>query len=209
MHLYMKIIWNDEMLLTLRELFPTATNAAIAARLGIGTRTVARKASELGLEKAHYARRDAATAIILANFGHQSYSELSRMAGVSVRTVIRIVARHGLARAASDSSCFISARRREIVRRERLRMRIGLDPLTKVKVTSDRRRVCLRNRLKQSGYIVQRGSDIIYFAPDIVRNTRREDTGASLGLVFRPLPETYNSQHHNLQTKCSEQYCLI
>ena len=205
----MKIIWNDEMLLTLRELFPTTTNAAIAARLGIGTRTVARKASELGLEKGYEARRAAAIKVILDNYGRHPYSELSRMAGVSVRTVIRIVARHGLARAASDSSCFISARRREIVRRERLRMRIGLDPLTKVKVTSDRRRVCLRNRLKQSGYIVQRGSDIIYFAPDIVRSAQREDTGASLGLVFRPLPETYNSQHHNMQTKCSEQYYLI
>lgn len=204
-----KVIWTDEKLHILRELFPTATTATIAARLCMGTRTVARKASEIGLEKSHGARRAAAIKIILDNFGNHSYSELSRMAGVSVRTVIRIAAAHGLTRSAADSAGFISARRRETVRRERLRMRIGLDPITKVKVTSDRKCILLRNRLKQSGYIVRRGSDIIYFAPDIARSAQREETGASLGLIFRPLPETYNSQHHNLQTKCSEQYCHI
>lgn len=205
----MKIIWNEEMLFTLRELFPTATNAAIAARLGIGTRQVAMKAAELGLGKGYEARRAAAVKVVLDNYGHHPYSELSIMAGVSVRTVSRIAAGHGLTRSAAESASFISARRKETVRRERLRMRIGLDPLTKVKVTSDRKRTCLRNRLKQSGYIVLRGSNIIYFTPDVARSTQREDTGASLGLVFRPLPETYNSQHHNLQTKCSEQYCHI
>ncbi len=204
-----KIIWNEEMLRTLRGLFPTATNASIAARLGIGTRLVAAKAAELGLEKVYGVRRAAATRTILENYGNHPYSELSRMAGVSVRTVIRIADRHGLARATSDSAGFISTKRREIIRRERLRMRIGLDPVSKVKVTADRRRVCLRHRLKQSGYIVERGSDIIYFTPGSARSTRREDTGTSLGLVFRPLPQTHNSQYHNLQTKCSEQYCHI
>lgn len=204
-----KTIWDEEILRTLRGLFPTVTNTAIAARLGIGTRQVAAKAAELGLEKVYETRRAAATRMILENYGSRPYSELSRMAGVSVRTVIRIADRHGLARATSDSAGFISARRREIVRRERLRMRIGLDPVSKVKVTADRRRVCLRHRLKQSGYIVERGSDIIYFTPGSARSTRREDTGTSLGLVFRPLPQTHNSQYHNLQTKCSEQYCHI
>lgn len=197
------------MLLTLRELFPTTTNAAIATRLGIGTRQVASKAAEHGLVKVSETRRAAAIKVILDNYGRHPYSELSRMAGVSVRTVIRIAASHGLTRSATESASFISARRKETVRRERLRMRIGLEPLTKVKVTSHRKRVHLRNRLKQSGYIVLRGSDIIYFAPDIVRSAQREVTGASLGLVFRPLPETYNSQHHNLQAKCSEQYSHI
>lgn len=183
------------MLRTLRGLFPTSANAAIAARLGIGTRQVAAKAAELGLEKADIRCRDAATGIILANYGRHSYSDISRMAGVSVRTVARIAARHGLTRSASASAGFISAKRREIVRQERLRMRIGLDPVSRVKVSADRRLVCLRHRLKQSGYIVERGSDIVYFTQDIARSSRRELTGASLGLVFLPLPRTDNSNH--------------
>ncbi len=204
-----KIIWNEEMLNILRECFPDCANTAIAARLGIGTRLVASKASELGLEKRRDARRAAATKIILDNYGRHPYSELSRMAGVSVRTVTRIASRHGLTRDPSDASGFISSKRREIVRRERLRMRIGLDPISRVKVTSDRRRADLRHRLRLSGYTVERGSDIVYFSSDIVRSTRREDTGISLGLIFRPLPQTNNSQHHNLQTQCTEQYCHI
>ena len=171
------------MVARLTELFPTNSNAGVAAILGIGTRQVAVKASVLA----------EAVSTVLENFERHSYRELSRMAGVSVRTVIRIAARHGLRHAAAEYNGFISKRRREIIRREKLRLRLGLPPVSKVAVTSDRRRTCLRNRLKQSGYIVERGSDTVYFTPDIARNRKREDRGVSLGLTFMPLPPQVSS----------------
>ena len=183
-----KIIWTDEMTGMLTELFPSQSNAGIAAVLGIGTSQVAVKAAVLGLKKEREIRREGAVSTILNNFTRHSYSELSRMAGVSVRTVIRVAARHGLRHSDSEYRGFISARRLEIIKRERLRLRLGLPPMTKIRVTADRRRVHLRNRLRQSGYIVERGGDTVYFTPDVVRNMKREETGASLGLTFMPLP---------------------
>lgn len=181
------------MVARLTELFPTNSNAGVAAILGIGTRQVAVKASVLGLEKERKIRYAEAVSTVLENFERHSYRELSRMAGVSVRTVIRIAARHGL-RHAAEYNGFISKRRREIIRREKLRLRLGLPPpVSKVAVTSDRRRTCLRNRLKQSGYIVERGNDTVYFTPDIARNRKREDRGVSLGLTFMPLPPQVSS----------------
>lgn len=188
-----KIIWTDDMVARLTELFPTNSNAGVAAILGIGTRQVAVKASVLGLEKERKIRHAEAVSTVLENFERHSYRELSRMAGVSVRTVIRIAARHGLRHAAAECNGFISKRRREIIRREKLRLRLGLPPVSKVAVTSDRRRTYLRNRLKQSGYIVERGNDTVYFTPDIARNRKREDRGVSLGLTFMPLPPQVSS----------------
>lgn len=188
-----KIIWTDDMVARLTELFPTNSNAGVATILGIGTRQVAVKASVLGLEKERKIRYAEAVSTVLENFERHSYRELSRMAGVSVRTVIRIAARHGLRHAAAEYNGFISKRRREIIRREKLRLRLGLPPVSKVAVTSDRRRTCLRNRLKQSGYIVERGSDTVYFTPDIARNRKREDRGVSLSMTFMPLPPQASS----------------
>ena len=97
-----KIIWTDDMVARLTELFPTNSNAGVAAILGIGTRQVAVKASVLGLEKERKIRHAEAVSTVLENFERHSYRELSRMAGVSVRTVIRIAARHGLRHAAAE-----------------------------------------------------------------------------------------------------------
>lgn len=75
-----KIIWTDDMVARLTELFPTNSNAGVAAILGIGTRQVAVKASVLGLEKERKIRHAEAVSTVLENFERHSYRELSRMA---------------------------------------------------------------------------------------------------------------------------------
>lgn len=183
------IKWSYNMLRTLREMYPHDTNTRIAATIGVGTRCVVAKAAELGLEKERDIRRKEAERILMENYGTHSQTELSRLTGLSLRTVKRMAGRLGLKRDADDASRFISSRRKEIIRRERLRLRIGLAPITNVKVTGNRRRAILRNRLKQYGYVVMRGNDTIFFSPDMARCSRHEDRGTSLGLTFLPLPQ--------------------
>ena len=163
------IKWSYDMLRTLREMYPHDTNTRIAAAIGVGTRCVVAKAAELGLEKERDIRRKEAERLLMENYGTHSQSELSRLTGLSLRTVKRMAGRLGLKRDADDASWFISSRRKEIIRRERLRLRIGLDPITNVKVTGNRRRAILRNRLKQYGYVVMRGNDTVFFSPDMAR----------------------------------------
>lgn len=123
------------MLAILRKKYPVSTNSAVSSEIGVGTRLVASKAAELGLEKERAAMKEKASRIVLDNYGKCSYPELSRLAGVSLRTVSRIAARHGLSRDRSDTARFISSRRRELVRREKLRLRLGLEAISRIKVT--------------------------------------------------------------------------
>lgn len=175
------------MLRILRSMYPQDTNARIAGAIGVGTRAVAAKAAELGLEKERDRKRREAEFTIMKQYCTHSQAELSRLTGLCLRTVKRIAVRLGLERDMEDAAKFISARRRDIIRRERLRLRIGLDPISNVKVTGNRSRVILRNRLRQSGYMVARGNCTVFFNPDMPRNTRHESKGVSLGLQFLPL----------------------
>ncbi len=185
--------WTDDMIRILRNMYPQDTNARIAGAIGVGTRAVAAKAAELGLEKERDRKRQEAECIIIKRYGSHSQAELSRLTGLCLRTVKRIAVRLGLERDMEDAAKFISARRREIIRRERLRLRIGLEPISNVKVTGNRRRVILRNRLRQSGYIVARGNCTVFFNPDMNRNKRHESKGVSLGLTFLPLASQQQS----------------
>ncbi len=45
------LVWTSQMLSDLRRLFPTTKNEELAGILGVGVRTVVRKAREMGLEK--------------------------------------------------------------------------------------------------------------------------------------------------------------
>ena len=78
------------MLRTLREMYPHDTNTRIAAAIGVGTRCVVAKAAELGLEKERDIRRKEAERILMENYRTHSQSELSRLTGLSLRTVKRL-----------------------------------------------------------------------------------------------------------------------
>ena len=178
----------------LREMYPHDTNTRIAATIGVGTRCVVAKATELGLEKERDIRRKEAERILMENYRTHSQTELSRLTGLSLRTVKRMAGRLGLKRDADDASRFISSKRKEIIHRERLRLRIGLAPITNVKVTGNRRRAILRNRLKQYGYVVMRGNDTVFFSPDHGTLFKTRGQSASLGLTFLPCRNNNHSQ---------------
>lgn len=179
------------MLRILSEKYPSGTNADIAAEIGVGTRLIASKAAELGLVKDRLNQRQESVRIVLENFGKCSYSDISRLADISKRTISRIAVHYGLKREACDSSRFISDKRKNLIRRERLRLRIGLEPVSNIKVTGNRKRTTFRSKLKRYGYVVIRGTNKVFFTSDSIRSAAREMRGNSLGLTFHPLPATH------------------
>lgn len=67
-------------------------------------------------------------------------------------------------------------------------MIFGLEPLTNIKVVTNRDRIRLRSRLKAKGYVVSDERNVMYYPADLERQSRQESIGIKLGLKFKPLP---------------------
>lgn len=185
-----KITWTDEMIDTLRALYPVETNTHTAAVLGISKKSVSKKAAELGLEKYVKSIWLERAEYIRDNFHDKSFAEIAKVLGISKWSVSRIAGQIGLKRTDKENAQVASRVRGELVRRERRRIIFGLEPLTNIKVVTNRARIRLRSRLKAKGYIVGDERNVLYYPADLERQSRQEDAGARLGLKFKPLPMT-------------------
>ena len=93
-----------------------------------------------------------------------------------------------------------SEARKELMRRERLRVDWGLGRQTNLHIPYDpygRKRATFRNTCKRAGYIPGKAHDpaerwIIYYTPDTIRGTIRERNGERLGFRF----EDINKNNH-------------
>lgn len=183
-----KIRWTDDMIETLVALYPVETTPHTAAVLGVSEKTVKNKAKELGIEK--YAKSGwlERADYIRNHFDTKSFSELGKDLGISKNTVSRIAGQIGLRRTEKEICDVKSRVRTELVKREKRRMIFGLDPISKIKVVTNRPRIKLRAWLKSKGYIVSEKRNVMYYPSDIVRRVSQENRGSSLGLRFLPLP---------------------
>lgn len=195
--------WTDSQLALLYEVYPVETNAHTAALLGFSESVVKRKACSLGigkiaktiwLERAEY---------ILGHFHERSFAEMARDLGISKMSVSRIAARLGLRRTVKERRQVASRVRREMIRRERRRVVFGLEPVTQIKVVSNRARVRLRAVLKSKGYLVGDDCRTIYFGRNLHRHERLETRGRKLGLAFLPLPDSQLFKQNQTNTPCN------
>lgn len=183
-----KLIWTDEMIETLRNLYPVETNSYTASVLGVSEKSVNKKASELGIGKFAKSKWLERAEYIRNHFYDKSFAEISKELGISKWSVSRIAGQIGLKRTDKETSHVSSRVRGELVRRERRRMIFGLEPLTNIKVVTNRTRIRLRSRLKAKGYIVSDERNVMYYPSDLERQPRQECVGIKLGLKFKPLP---------------------
>ena len=80
-----------------------------------------------------------------------------------------------------------SATRKEIIRKERMRIHSGLPQKTKLKVVSSpmsRARSMYRYRLRKAGYIIERASHDAYYTPDTIRNATLENQSDKYGITI-------------------------
>lgn len=188
-----QIEWTDEMLKALKELYPIETTANTARILGMSQGSVKNKAKELGITKFAKGKWLDRANYIRDNFHHKSLSEMGRKLGISKWSVSRIAGKIGLRRTTKETAHVSSRVRGELIRRERRRIIFGLDPLTNIKVVTNRPRIRLRSRLKAKGYIVSDERNVMYYPCDIERLHSHESRGMELGLRFMPLPAMYPS----------------
>jgi len=130
-----KTEWTEEMLLVLKTDFSISYNRELASRLGISVRTLIRKARELGIEKE-------------GGFLEQRRSEITEMAtkahppnkmkGVKGWCVVggekhRFQKGHIPAiKTNPDIVRKVTTKRNQTIRREKLRLKYGLRPATKL-----------------------------------------------------------------------------
>ncbi len=185
--------WNERHTAMLRELYPVETLERTAELIGFSRATVRQKAMRFGIEKAMRPEWLDKADVIRNNFDSHSYSELADMVGSSRTTVARIAAALGLKRTRKTNSGIRSRVRRELVRREKRRVIFGLDPVTRIKVVTNRARIRLRAEMKSAGYIVERAANILYFRSEDDRNMRKEQKASRHGLRFAPWPQEEES----------------
>lgn len=183
-----KIRWTDEMIGILSDLYPVETTSHTASVLGVCENTVKKKARELGIEKFAKAKWLERAEFIRTHFYDKSFSEIGKALGITKNSVSRIAEQIGLKRTEKETSDMKSRVRGELIKREKRRMIFGLDPISRIKVVTNRPRIKLRSWLKTKGYIVGEKRNVMYYPSGITRRHLQESRGAELGLRFLPLP---------------------
>lgn len=188
--------WTPEMVDKLIFLYPSETSATIAAILNVGRTTVCQKASELGLEKGVKRSWLEKAELVRNLYPSHSVAEISTKTSIPKRTVSRIISKLGLSKSAEEQREINIRVRVGLLNRERRRIIFRLEPITNLKVTTDRRVISMKHRLKKHGYTVERSSSIIRYPAGLERNPQREATARKLGLKFKPIDE-----NHTLNTQ--------
>lgn len=131
------IIWNEEKLRQFKSLFPYRTNSEIARLFNISESSAKKKARELGLKKATCRVDAQLAAIVRDHFNLYSFSELAKLTGKPKSTIVRVANLIGLKRDEATNTAIRSRKRRELLRTEKLRVRLGFPPRTRLKVSSE------------------------------------------------------------------------
>ena len=117
----------------------------------------------------------------------------------------KLAAALGLKRSSEEKHQISSRIRTQMVKRERRRIVFGLEPVTGIRVISNRAKVRVRSNLKSNGYIISEEHNVIYYTGTTERRERLESRGIRLGLHILPLPEDSSALSSNiiLQQPCS------
>lgn len=184
-----KFIWTEEKVEHLRNNYMTRYNSVLSEELGCNEKAIISKARELGLHKGSKIKNLPLRDVVRKHFYDKSFKEIAEVAGISESTVIRIVKELGLCRTPEQNRSIRSRIRKEIINKEYRRVLFGLEPITKVKVVTNKKRLYLRQKLKECGYTVIRGTNTIYYSENLPRRIQREKNGRNMGLKFSPISE--------------------
>lgn len=185
--------WTPEKEQALILLFPLKHNIIVAEALGLGLTSVKEKARQLGLKKfPPKALREKAENVARL-FNNHSFSEISKMLGISKTTIHRICRAMKLKRTEEEVKAIISHKRSELIRRERLRKEYGFAPLSCIKCERNRRKTLIRHKFKKLGYIVQPNCATIFYGDSFPRNENLETEARRWGFQFRPISVTIDN----------------
>ena len=180
-----KIKWTDEMIDILAIEYPITFNGVLAQKLGVSTNTIHRKAIKLGLKKAGKGRMNYKTwETVERLFPTHSHRQIASAAGVSERTVRRICRALNLRRDRDEEKLLRSEGMKRVFKSENRRILFGLEQNTNKLVGRDKERLKISDDLKKHGYIVIKGSRVVYYSVDMRRIVHLESYAEALGLRF-------------------------
>lgn len=179
--------WTEKTVAMLKELYPVETNAQTSNLTGMSVTAVKTMARKLGLSKEPVEENVEWIKHVLRHFHNRSFGEMAAELGVTKTTIHRIASKLGLKRTREENASVNSRVRCEMIRRERRRAIFGLEPVTNIKVFTNRPRILLRAKLKAVGYIVGKERNILYYTGNLKRRIQMEARGVKLGLHFFPL----------------------
>lgn len=130
-------VWDSEKLEFLTKIYPYELNKVIADMLSIAESTVKSKARELGLKKSRFRAEPALIQTIKENFNNCSFSELAKLTGRSKSQIVRLSTALGLKRDSDTNKSIRSRVRNNMIKREKIRMKLGFAPLTNLRILSE------------------------------------------------------------------------
>ena len=175
----------------MEEHFAHTKNEEVACRLGVSLRTAVRLAREMGLEKsAEFVRTMQANAVhhaARANRGQGNAGKANLLKyGKAYQFKPGIGNKDRLsAETLSEMYRRSAETRKRTVMAERRRVAFGLEQKTALRVVkAPKAKICLRNRLRQRGYVVPRASSDATIAADTRRSATLEQRAEKMGIRF-------------------------
>lgn len=194
--------WTEEHDSILKERFNEDYIHVIAKDMGFSRSTVQEHARQLGLSKRQpKMRNNDIREFVEMEYDNMTYKEMAKRTGIHHVTVWKIANELGLRRSREKWNEHLRRSRIEIIKSEKRRIVFGLEQRTKLKVVCNKSKHYLRQKLRQFGYVADKGSNTVYYTDDTVRRPIRERNGERLGFIFKPLPsylcaeETGEDQH--------------
>ena len=171
----------------LREHFPNTSNKECAEHLGITLDPLKRIIREMGLKKSREYIHD-----IMVKAGNAS-ARAQKGTGYGTANLIPFIFKKGM-RPVDRFGEEVEQRRverirkaaNELIRKERMRIAWGLPQRTRRKFGCNEKKIAMRGRLKQKGYIVDRGLNECYYDDNTNRSALMEKHATAMGLTIAP-----------------------
>lgn len=168
--------------------FKHTKNDEIRSRLGLSHSTLHRFARELGLTKSRQFMKKCQTATTQAawvanrrkGWPPKGYI-IPRSRECGFQKGVTSLERLGSKREAERIRKAAESRR-ATVRKERLRIRWGLEKKTKLKLVTNKTKIYYRYALKKRGYDITRGSSVAYVSPETRRSLKVEVNARKYGI---------------------------
>ena len=175
-----------------RENFAHTKNKELSHRLGVSVRTVVRWARELGLQKSSIfvasTQRNAAEHAARANRAMGGNAGVVNLLKYGKATRFRPGTTQKDRMSAEAYEAMLvkrGATRKELFRKERVRVNWGLEQRTKLRVVKcPKEKVRLRNNLRKRGYEIARASNEAVITETTRRSIKMETRAEKMGIKF-------------------------
>lgn len=182
-----QLLWEEQDDHAFAELYQWLPNNLIEDLFGVGSKAIAKKASEMNVKKNILRLYDTKLISTIGNMWNDcSRREIARKLYVSERVVRTIAAELHLKNTPERCRNLKSAKMDAIIKKERLHAIFGLDSVTQIKVCINRSRAVIKRRMKNIGYIIDSSLNSIFYSNDIRRHSGLEKEAIKLGYKILP-----------------------